>query len=68
MKRTYIKPYTSLVQVNLIGSVLGEEIGVNGGSQQSNYEDALSKEHNNFGFFDSEEEDFSNSSADSWSL
>lgn len=53
MKRTYIKPHTSLVQVNLMGSVL-EDLGVNGGSNQANYEDALSKKHN--GFFSFEEE------------
>lgn len=67
MKKTYIKPHSSLVQINLIGSVL-EEIGVNGGSLQGKYEDALSKEHNSFDFFDSEEEDFSNSSTNSWNL
>lgn len=33
MKRIYIKPHTSLVQINLIGSVL-EDLGVNGGSNQ----------------------------------
>lgn len=32
MKRIYIKPHTSLVQINLIGSVL-EDLGVNGGSK-----------------------------------
>lgn len=54
MKRIYIKPHTSLVQINLIGSVL-EDLGVNGGSNQGNYEDALSKQHNDFFGFDEEE-------------
>lgn len=61
MKRIYIKPHTSLVQINLIGSVL-EDLGVNGGSKQSNYEDALSKQHNDFFGFDEEETDDTHSS------
>lgn len=61
MKRIYIKPHTSLVQINLIGSVL-EDLGVNGGSKQSNYEDALSKQHNDFFGFDEEETDGTHSS------
>ena len=61
MKRIYIKPHTSLVQINLIGSVL-EDVGVNGGSKQSNYEDALSKQHNDFFGFDEEETDDTHSS------
>lgn len=64
MKRTYITPYTSVVQLNLMGSVL-EDLGVNGGSNQGNYEDALSKQHN--GFFGFEEEDLDDShSSTSW--
>ena len=61
MNRIYIKPHTSLVQINLIGSVL-EDLGVNGGSKQSNYEDALSKQHNDFFGFDEEETDDTHSS------
>ena len=61
MKRIYIKPHTSLVQINLIGSVL-EDLGVNGGSYQSNYEEALSKQHNDFFGFDEEETDDTHSS------
>lgn len=61
MKRIYIKPHTSLVQINLIGSVL-EDLGVNGGSKQSNYEDALSKQQNDFFGFDEEETDDTHSS------
>ena len=61
MKRIYIKPHTSLVQINLIGSVL-EGIGVNRGSDQANYEDALSKQHNDFFGFDEEETDDTHSS------
>lgn len=61
MKRIYIKPHTSLVQINLIGSVL-EDLGVNGGSKQSNYPDALSKQHNDFFGFDEEETDDTHSS------
>lgn len=61
MKRIYIKPHTSIVQINLIGSVL-EDLGVNGGSNQSNYEDALSKQHNDFFGFDEEETDDTHSS------
>lgn len=61
MKRIYIKPHTSLVQINLIGSVL-EDLRVNGGSKQSNYEDALSKQHNDFFGFDEEETDDTHSS------
>lgn len=61
MKRIYIKPHTSLVQINLIGSVLKDE-GVNGGSYQSNYEYALSKQHNDFFGFDEEETDDTHSS------
>ncbi len=61
MKRIYIKPHTSLVQINLIGSVL-EDLGVNVGSNQSNYEDALSKQHNDFFGFDEEETDDTHSS------
>lgn len=61
MKRIYIKPHTSLVQINLIGSVL-EDLGVNGGSNQSKYEDALSKQHNDFFGFDEEETDDTHSS------
>lgn len=57
MKRTYITPYTSIVQLNLMRSVL-EDIGVNGGSNQANYGDALSKQHN--GFFDFEEDEAEN--------
>ena len=61
MKRIYIKPHTSLVQINLIGSVLKDE-GVNVGSNQGNYEDALSKQHNDFFGFDEEETDDTHSS------
>ncbi len=61
MKRIYIKPHTSLVQINLIGSVLEDE-GVYGGSDQGNYEDALSKQHNDFFGFDEEETDDTHSS------
>ena len=61
MKRIYIKPHTSLVQINLIGSVL-EDLGVNGGSIQGHYEDALSKQHNDFFGFDEEETDVTHSS------
>lgn len=61
MKRIYIKPHTSLVQINLIGSVL-EDLGVNVDSNQSNYEDALSKQHNDFFGFDEEETDDTHSS------
>ena len=61
MKRIYIKPHTSLVQINLIGSVL-EDVGVNGGSNQAHYEDALSKQHNDFFGFDEEETDDTHSS------
>lgn len=61
MKRIYIKPHTSLVQINLIGSVL-EDFEVNGGSNQANYEDALSKQHNDFFGFDEEETDDTHSS------
>lgn len=61
MKRIYIKPHTSLVQINLIGSVL-EGIGVNVGSKQGYYEDALSKQHNDFFGFDEEETDDTHSS------
>lgn len=61
MKRIYIKPHTSLVQINLIGSVL-EGIGVNVGSKQGDYEDALSKQHNDFFGFDEEETDDTHSS------
>lgn len=61
MKRIYIKPHTSLVQINLIGSVL-EDVGVNVGSNQGNYEDALSKQHNDFFGFDEEETDDTHSS------
>lgn len=61
MKRIYIKPHTSIVQINLIGSVLEDE-GVYGGSDQGNYEDALSKQHNDFFGFDEEETDDTHSS------
>ena len=61
MKRIYIKPHTSLVQINLIGSVL-EDFDVNVGSDQGNYEDALSKQHNDFFGFDEEETDDTHSS------
>lgn len=61
MKRIYIKPHTSLVQINLIGSVLEDE-GVYGGSIQGHYEDALSKQHNDFFGFDEEETDDTHSS------
>ena len=61
MKRIYIKPHTSLVQINLIGSVL-EDVGVNGGSNQADYKDALSKQHNDFFGFDEEETDDTHSS------
>lgn len=61
MKRIYIKPHTSLVQINLIGSVLEDE-GVYGGSFQGNYEDALSKQHNDFFGFDEEGTDDTHSS------
>ena len=61
MKRIYIKPHTSIVQINLIGSVL-EDLGVNVDSNQSNYEDALSKQHNDFFGFDEEETDDTHSS------
>ena len=61
MKRIYIKPHTSIVQINLIGSVL-EDIGVNGGSKQADYEDALSKQHNDFFDFDEEGTDDTHSS------
>lgn len=55
------KPHTSLVQINLIGSVL-EDVGVNGGSNQVHYEDALSKQHNGFFGFDEEGTDDTHSS------
>ena len=61
MKRIYIKPHTSLVQINLIGSVL-EDLGVNVGSNQADYKDALSKQHNDFFGFDEEETDDTHSS------
>ncbi len=61
MKRIYIKPHTSLVQINLIGSVL-ENVGVNVGSNQADYKDALSKQHNDFFGFDEEETDDTHSS------
>lgn len=61
MKRIYIKPHTSLVQINLIGSVL-EGLGVNRGSNQSDYGDALSKQHNGFFGFDEEGTDDTHSS------
>ena len=61
MKRIYIKPHTSLVQINLIGSVL-EGVGVNVGSNQADYKDALSKQHNDFFDFDEEETDDTHSS------
>ncbi len=61
MKRIYIKPHTSLVQINLIGSVL-ENLGVNGGSNQGDYPDALSKQHKDFFDFDEEETDDTHSS------
>ena len=61
MKRIYIKPHTSLVQINLIGSVL-QDVGVNVDSNQGNYEDALSKQHNDFFGFDEEETDDTHSS------
>lgn len=61
MKRIYIKPHTSLVQINLIGSVL-ENVGVNVGSNQANFEDGLSKQHNDFFGFDEEETDDTHSS------
>ena len=61
MKRIYIKPHTSLVQINLIGSVL-EDVGVNVGSNQADYEYALSKQHNDFFGFDEEETDDTHSS------
>ena len=61
MKRIYIKPHTSLVQINLIGSVL-EDFDVNVGSNQADYKDALSKQHNDFFDFDEEETDDTHSS------
>lgn len=61
MKRIYIKPHTSIVQINLIGSVL-EGVGVNVGSNQADYKDALSKQHNDFFGFDEEETDDTHSS------
>ena len=61
MKRIYIKPHTSLVQINLIGSVL-EDLGVNVGNNQADYKDALSKQHNDFFGFDEEETDDTHSS------
>lgn len=61
MKRIYIKPHTSLVQINLIGSVL-EDVGVNVGSNQADYKDALSKQHNDFFGFDEEGTDDTHSS------
>lgn len=61
MKRIYIKPHTSLVQINLIGSVL-EDFDVNVGSNQADYKDALSKQHNDFFGFDEEETDDTHSS------
>ena len=61
MKRIYIKPHTSLVQINLIGSVL-KDVGVNVGSNQAYYPDALSKQHNDFFGFDEEETDDTHSS------
>lgn len=61
MKRIYIKPHTSLVQINLIGSVLKDE-GVYVGSNQADYKDALSKQHNDFFGFDEEETDDTHSS------
>ena len=61
MKRIYIKPHTSIVQINLIGSVL-EDVGVNVGSNQADYKDALSKQHNDFFGFDEEETDDTHSS------
>lgn len=61
MKRIYIKPHTSLVQINLIGSVL-EGIGVNVDSNQAYYPDALSKQHNDFFDFDEEGTDDTHSS------
>lgn len=61
MKRIYIKPHTSLVQINLIGSVL-QDVGVNVGSNQADYKDALSKQHNDFFGFDEEETDDTHSS------
>ena len=61
MKRIYIKPHTSLVQINIIGSVL-EDVGVNVGSKQADYKDALSKQHNDFFGFDEEETDDTHSS------
>lgn len=61
MKRIYIKPHTSIVQINLIGSVL-EDVGVNVGSNQAYYKDALSKQHNDFFGFDEEETDDTHSS------
>ena len=62
MKRIYIKPHTSLVQINLIGSVLENNVGVNVGSNQADYKDALSKQHNDFFGFDEEETDDTHSS------
>ena len=61
MKRIYIKPHTSIVQINLIGSVL-EGVGVNVVSNQADYKDALSKQHNDFFGFDEEETDDTHSS------
>lgn len=61
MKRTYKRPDTAVVQLNMMGSVL-EEIGVNGGSQQADYGDSLSKQHNGFFGFDEEGMDDTHSS------
>lgn len=61
MKRIYIKPHTSLVQINLIGSVL-QDVGVYVGSNQAYYPDALSKQHNDFFDFDEEGTDDTHSS------
>lgn len=64
MKRIYKSPQTVVVQLNLIGSVL-EGVGVNGGSKEGHYEDALSKQHNGFFGFDEEGMDDTHSST-SW--
>lgn len=56
MKKLYTSPETTIVELNLVGSVLDKDIGIAGGSKNAGWGDAA-KQNSNFDFYNEEFED-----------
>ena len=54
MKRKYVIPYTEVVRLKLVGSLMDQQIGLGTASQEANWGDAAKE--NDFSSWDEEEE------------